>query len=84
MGTAAYAAFLMSLCNHKYTAMQYALLTSLMAVPVKILSAPTGYLQAAVGWEQYYVIATLAAIPGLLMLIRFNSWSSRPAEVAGN
>ena len=79
MGTAAYTAFLMSLCNQKYTAMQYALLTSLMAVPVKILTAPTGYLQAAVGWEQYYVIATFAALPGLLMLTRFNHWSRSPA-----
>jgi PAT family beta-lactamase induction signal transducer AmpG len=80
MGTAAYAAFLMSLCNHRYTAMQYALLTSLMAIPNKILAAPSGYLKAAVGWENYYIIATLAAIPGLLMLLRFDRWSSRPAD----
>ena len=78
MGTAAYAAFLMSQCNQKFTATQYALLTSLMAVPTKILSAPTGYLQAAVGWDQYFVIATLLAIPGLLMLVRFNTWTKAP------
>jgi len=75
MGTAAYAAFLMSQCNQKFTATQYALLTSLMAVPTKILSAPTGYLQAAVGWHSYFVIATLAGIPGLLMLLRYDRWS---------
>lgn len=80
MGTAAYAAFLMSQCNQKFTAMQYALLTSLMAVPTKILSAPTGYLQAAVGWEGYFIVATLTAIPGLLMLIRFNHWNRAPAQ----
>jgi MFS transporter, PAT family, beta-lactamase induction signal transducer AmpG len=79
MGTAAYVAFLMSQCNQKFTAMQYALLTSLMAVPTKILSAPTGYLQAAVGWENYFIIATLAAIPALLMLIRFNYWNRAPS-----
>ena len=80
MGTAAYATFLMSQCNQKFTATQYALLTSLMAVPTKILSAPTGYLQAAVGWDQYFVIATLTGIPGLLMLLRFNRWS-RPTTI---
>lgn len=79
MGTAAYAAFLMSLCNQRFTATQYALLTSLMAVPTKIIAAPTGFLQAAVGWEQYFVISTLLAIPGLLMLTRFNHWK-RPVE----
>lgn len=78
MGTAAYAAFLMSQCNQKFTAMQYALLTSLMAVPTKILSAPTGYLQAAVGWEGYFIVATLTAIPGLLMLMRFDHWNRAP------
>ncbi len=78
MGTAAYAAFLMSLCNQRFTATQYALLTSLMSVPAKIIAAPTGYLQAAVGWEQYFLISTLLAIPGLLMLTRYNRWQ-RPA-----
>lgn len=83
MGTAAYAVFLMSQCNQRFTATQFALLTSLMAVPIRILSAPTGYLQAAVGWHQYFVIATLCGIPGLLMLLRFDRWSwpeNPPAE----
>ncbi len=79
MGTAAYAAFLMAQCNQKFTATQYALLTSLMAVPTKILSAPTGYLQAAVGWDHYFIISTLTGIPALLMLARFDRWN-RPAD----
>jgi PAT family beta-lactamase induction signal transducer AmpG len=79
MGTAAYAAFLMSLCNKRFTATQYALFTSLMAVPTKILSAPTGYLKEAVGWENYFIIATLLTIPGLLMLFRFHHWK-RPVD----
>ncbi len=79
MGTAAYAAFLMSLCNKRFTATQYALFTSLMAVPTKILSAPTGYLKEAVGWENYFIIATLLMIPGLIMLIRYPHWK-RPVD----
>jgi PAT family beta-lactamase induction signal transducer AmpG len=82
MGLAAYTAFLMSQCNQKFTAVQYALLTSLMAVPTKILSAPTGYLQAAVGWPGYFIVATLLGIPGLLMLLRFDRWQRAP--VAAN
>jgi len=80
MGTAAYAAFLMSLCNKRFTATQYALFTSLMAVPTKILSAPTGYLKEAVGWENYFIISMLLMIPGLLMLFRFNRWK-RPVDM---
>jgi len=75
MGTAAYAAFLMSQCNQKFTATQYALLTSLMAVPTKILAAPTGYLQEAVGWPGFFIVATLTGVPALLMLVRFDKWS---------
>ncbi|HLA49759.1 MAG TPA: AmpG family muropeptide MFS transporter, partial [Thermodesulfovibrionia bacterium] len=44
MGTAAYMAFMASITNKKFTAAQYALLTSLMAVPRTVLSAPTGFL----------------------------------------
>lgn len=74
MGTAAYSAFIMSLCNKKFTATQYALLTSLMAMTRVIAGAPTGYLQASVGWGTYFIISTLLAVPGLLMLLRFDRW----------
>jgi PAT family beta-lactamase induction signal transducer AmpG len=79
MGTAAYAAFLMSQCNHRFTATQYALLTSLMAVPTKILAAPTGYLQEAVGWSGFFIVATLTGIPSILMLLRFDKWNRAPS-----
>ena len=78
MGTAAYQGFLMSLCDRRFTATQYALLSSLMAVTRVMINAPSGYLAEAVSWETYFLICTLAALPGLLLLLRFNSWS-RPA-----
>ncbi len=74
MGNAAYSAFLMSLCNPKFTATQFALLTSLMALTRTIAGTPTGWLAKAVGWETYYVIALLLMIPGLLLLTRFKKW----------
>ena len=74
MGTAAYAAFLMSLCDKRFTATQYALLTSLMAVTRVVAGAPTGFLAKAYGWETYFLVSALAAIPGLLLLLRYDRW----------
>lgn len=74
LGTAAFSAFIMSLCNKKYTATQYALLTSVMAVTRVLIGAPSGYLQKAVGWETYFLISIVIAIPGLLLLLRYDKW----------
>lgn len=75
MGTAAYTAFLMGLCNKKFTATQYALLSSLMAVGRYVTGAPTGFLADAVGWVMFFIICTALAIPGLLLLLRYNKWA---------
>lgn len=74
MGTAAYAAFMASITNKRFTATQYALLSSLMGVPRVMASAPTGYIAKHLGWEGFFVICTLIAIPGLLLLFKFTSW----------
>ncbi|MBN1971570.1 MAG: AmpG family muropeptide MFS transporter [Candidatus Delongbacteria bacterium] len=68
MGTAAYAAFMASITNKKFTATQYALLSSLMGVPRVVASAPSGYIIDATGWFYYFIICTFIAIPGLLMI----------------
>jgi len=70
MGTAAYAAFMASITNQKFTATQYALLTSLMGVPRVVVSAGSGFMAKAMGWEGYFIFCTLIALPGLLMLLR--------------
>ncbi len=75
MGNAAYTAFLMGLCNRRFTATQYALLTSLMAVTRVVVGAPTGWLAKSAGWETYFVISALAAIPGLLLLVGYDRWT---------
>jgi PAT family beta-lactamase induction signal transducer AmpG len=79
MGTAAYAAFLMSLCDKRFTATQYALLTSLMAVTRVVAGAPTGFLAKTYGWETYFIASALAAIPGLLLLLRYDRWQGAAA-----
>jgi PAT family beta-lactamase induction signal transducer AmpG len=75
MGTAAYIAFMMGLCNTNFTATQYALLSSLMAVSRYITGAPTGYLAASSGWIWFFAICTISAIPALLLLLRYDRWA---------
>jgi PAT family beta-lactamase induction signal transducer AmpG len=81
MGTAAFVAFMASLTNRKFTATQYALLSSLMGVPRVIVAAPTGYLAEWLGWTVFFSGCALIAIPGLLLLTRFRHWLERPGNV---
>ena len=83
MGTAAYAAFMASITNKKFTATQYALLTSLMGVPRVLASAPTGFLAKYMGWETFFILCTLIAIPGMLLLLKFAPWVSSSSDSTG-
>lgn len=76
MGTAAYAAFMASITNKKFTATQYALLTSLMGIPRVVASSGTGFLAEAMGWTGFFVFCTLIAAPGMLLLFKFAPWRS--------
>jgi len=77
MGTAAYVAFMASITNKKFTATQYALLSSLMGIPRVVASAPTGFLAKHIGWEGFFIACTLIAIPGMLLLLKFAPWNSK-------
>lgn len=68
MGTAAFVAYLSSLCNVAYTATQYALLSSLMSLARDVCAATSGFLAMVVSWPVFFIITTLMAIPGLLLL----------------
>ena len=74
MGASAFIAFMASLCNKRFTATQYALLSSLMGIPRVIVASPTGYLAEWMGWVHFFIFCALAAIPGLIFLFRFNAW----------
>ncbi len=74
MGGAAFAAFLMGQCDKRFTGTQYALLTSLMALSRSFLAAPMGELAEHLGWSGYFLFCTVAAIPGLLLLLRWDRW----------
>ena len=79
MGTAAFIAFMASITNKKFTATQYALLSSLMGVPRVMASAPTGFLAKNLGWETFFITCTLIAVPGMLLLLKFAPWNQKKA-----
>ncbi|TAF08325.1 MAG: MFS transporter, partial [Nostocales cyanobacterium] len=81
LGTTAFTAFLMSICNQRYSATQYALLSSFMAVSRDILVAPAGSLAKSTGWPLFFIISIIAAVPGLLLLPLFAPWNS-PTDTA--
>lgn len=79
MGTSVYVAFMATLTNKRFTATQYALLSSLMGIPRVLASAPTGWMAKNFGWETFFLVCTAAAIPGLLMLLRYRTWQEPPS-----
>jgi PAT family beta-lactamase induction signal transducer AmpG len=81
MGSAAQLAFMASITDKRFTATQYALLSSLAGIPRVIASAPTGYMAKYMGWEAFFIMCALIAIPGLLLLIKFAPWNSGEAVV---
>jgi PAT family beta-lactamase induction signal transducer AmpG len=68
MGTAAFVSLLMAMCNHKYTATQYALLSSLAALGRIFISPTSGYLVESIGWANFFLITFFVALPGLWLL----------------
>jgi len=68
MGTAAFVSLLMALCSQRYSATQYALLSSLAALGRIFIAPSSGYVVELVGWPRFFLLATISAIPGLLLL----------------
>jgi PAT family beta-lactamase induction signal transducer AmpG len=69
MGTVAFVAYLSSLCNIAYTATQYALLTSIMAFSRTLMTSGSGWLADHVSWPLFFGLTTVAAVPGLILLL---------------
>jgi PAT family beta-lactamase induction signal transducer AmpG len=76
LGSIAFVAYLSSLCTTGMAGTQYALLTSLMAFGRTTMSAGGGWLAAQSGWLDFWILTTLLALPGLLLLL----WLKRMAE----
>lgn len=69
MGTAAFLAYLMALCDHRYTAFQFALLSALDSVSRVLLGPPAGYVAQNAGWSALFAVSALLALPGLVLLV---------------
>lgn len=77
MGNAAFIAFMMSLCDKRFTATQYALVTSFMAVTRIVAGVPTGKMALMLGWAPFFAVTVLGGVPGLLLLRRFAPWNGK-------
>jgi PAT family beta-lactamase induction signal transducer AmpG len=86
MGSAALLAFMASLTNKQFTATQFALLSTLATLPRAVLSAPSGFMAAELGWPLFFIVCTLIAIPGLVLLPIVRHWfrdDTAPAPTRG-
>ena len=83
MGTAAYVALLMALCDRRFSATQYALLSALSAIGRVYVGPIAGYLVGAMGWTAFFFCTFLIALPGVVMLYAMrrtiDALDSRPA-----
>jgi PAT family beta-lactamase induction signal transducer AmpG len=79
LATAAFTAFMMSMCDKRYTATQFALLTSFMALTRIMVQTPSGFVAQNLGWEMYFIVSIIISIPGLLMLLRYDKWQQHSA-----
>ena len=68
MESSAFGLFLMNMCNQQFSATQFALLSSLMALS-KLLVAPSGDLVKALGWSNFFLVTMLVIIPSLFLLV---------------
>ena len=68
MGTAAFVAFLMSLCNQRFTATQFALLSAFASVGRVWVGPLAGVLAESIGWPVFFIVSTIVALPALVML----------------
>jgi MFS transporter, PAT family, beta-lactamase induction signal transducer AmpG len=80
MGTAAFVALVMSLCDHRYTATQFALLSSLEAFGRVFSGRPSAEIVTLVGWGWFFFISFLAALPGCWLVWRYRRQLTQEGE----
>ena len=70
MAATAHLAFMANQCDRRFSATQYALLSSLMSIPRVLAGSITGILAVQLGWQYFFVVCTLITLPGLLLIFR--------------
>jgi len=77
LGTVAFVAFIARATHPAYTATQFALFTSLMAVPRTFANAATGWLVETMGWTTFFLLCAVLAVPGMLLLFKVAPWNEK-------
>ena len=77
LGTAAFVAYIAHTTHPLYTATQFALFTSLAAVPRTFANAATGYLVEWLGWVTFFLFCFAIALPGMLLLLKVAPWNEQ-------
>ncbi len=80
LGTAAFVAFIARSTHPAYTATQFALFTSLAAMPRTFANAATGWLVEAMGWGGFFLLCAMLAIPGMLLLFKVAPWNQASSD----
>ena len=75
LGTAAFVAYIARTCDRRYTATQFALLTSLMGIPRTFANSTTGFIVEGVGWTNFFLFCTVIAVPGMILLHWVAPWN---------
>ena len=83
LGTIALTAFMARETSRAFTATQFALFSSFIAVPRTLANASTGFIVEAVGWTQFFVICAIVAIPGMVLLLKVAPWNERDFVKSG-
>ena len=74
LGTVAFTAYIARATDPRYTATQFALMTSLAVVPRVLINATTGWIVERIGWFDFFLLCTVLALPGMALLLRVAPW----------
>jgi PAT family beta-lactamase induction signal transducer AmpG len=80
LGTAAFTAFIARSTSVAFAATQFALFTALAALPRTFVNALTGYIVDAIGWNLFFYLCALLALPGMLLLVKVAPWNDSKAK----
>ncbi len=75
LGTAAFVAFIQRCTSAQFAATQIALFTALTALPRTFANATTGFIVESMGWTSFFLLCTLLAVPGMLLLLKIAPWN---------
>jgi len=82
LGTAAFVAFIARSTHPAYTATQFALFTSLAAMPRTFANAATGWLVESMGWYGFFMLCALLALPGMALLVKVAPWNENETPLS--